>query len=137
MYKDQPAGLFRFGYVEDLENIDNKNLYEYYQKLLKECKIDIFISGKIDNNEILKMIEENENIKKLNSRKANYIVNDITSKEFEEEKKIEEKMDVVQGKLVIGCDILFDENDIKDKNLRYQAMIYNSLLRRKCKFKII
>ena len=128
MYKNQPAGLYRFGYVEDLENIDSKGLYEYYLKLLKECKIDIFVSGKIENEEILKIIEENENVKKLDARKANYVVNKITSKDYKDEKTIEEKMDVVQGKLVIGCDILFDENDIKDKNLRYQAMIYNSLL---------
>ena len=58
-------------------------------------------------------------------------------KEEVEERTIEEKMDVVQGKVVIGCDILFNEEDLKDKNLKYQAMMYNNLLRRKCKFKII
>lgn len=128
MYKDKPAGLYRFGYVEDLEKINNSNLYEYYLELLKNCKIDIFISGKINSAESFKIIEENENIKNLKPRKAQYIINDIMPKSEEEEKTIEEKMDVVQGKLVIGCDILLNENDIKDKKIRYQAMLYNSLL---------
>ena len=48
MYKDEPAGLFNYGYIEDLEKINSKTLYEYYQNLLKECKIDIFVSGKVD-----------------------------------------------------------------------------------------
>ena len=29
MYKDKPFGLYKFGYIEDLDKIDGKNLYEY------------------------------------------------------------------------------------------------------------
>ena len=134
MYKNEPAGLYRFGYEEDLEKINSQNLYEYYTKLLNECKIDIFVSGKVDSNECIKEIKSNENIKKLNPRDAIYVINDINEKQDVEEKLIEEKMDVVQGKLVIGCDILFNKKDLEDKNLRYQAMLYNSLLGRKCNF---
>ena len=68
MYKGEPAGLYRYGYTEDLERINSKNLYEYYVSLIKQCKIDIFISGKITNDESLKIINENESIKDLNER---------------------------------------------------------------------
>ncbi len=30
MYKNKPFGLYKFGYVEDLKDINEKNLYEYY-----------------------------------------------------------------------------------------------------------
>ena len=50
MYKDKPYGLYKFGYVEDLEKIDEKNLYEYYKTLIQSCKIDIFVSGLVDDN---------------------------------------------------------------------------------------
>ena len=30
MYKDKPFGLYKFGYIEDLESINSKNLYQYY-----------------------------------------------------------------------------------------------------------
>ena len=128
MYKDEPAGLFRFGYIEDLEKINNQNLYDYYQKLLNECKIDIFVSGKIENEKVTQMINENEAIQNLQPRVAKYVINSITAKQEVQERTIEEKLDVSQGKIVIGCDILFDEEDLKDENLRYQAMLYNSLL---------
>ena len=128
MYKGEPAGLFRYGYVEDLDKINNKNLYEYYQKLIKECKIDIFISGNLDNVDYKKLITDCKEIGKLNERKANFIVNGMEIKEKKEENKITESMEVSQGKLVIGLDIMFNEEDLKDGNLKYQAMVYNSLL---------
>lgn len=128
MYKNAPFGLYRYGYIEDLDKINSENLYEYYKTLLGECKIDIFISGKIDENELNNIINQNEELQKLEPRDAKYIINDIEIKSKVEENSLEEKMDVVQGKIVIGCDILFNEEDLKDKNLKCEAMVYNSLL---------
>lgn len=128
MYKGEPAGLYRYGYTEDLERINSKNLYEYYVSLMKQCKIDIFISGKITNDESLKIINENESIKDLNERDAKYIINNIEEKQKQDEKIIEEKKDVSQGKIVIGCDICFNKEDLKDGNLKYEVLMYNYLL---------
>ena len=129
MYNEEPAGLYRYGYTEDLEKINADNLYEYYQRLLNDCKIDIFVSGKINNDDCIRIIKENENINDLMERQANFVVNNIQVKQEPEEKKIEEQQDVAQGKIVIGCDILFTEDDLKDKNLKYEALLYNALLR--------
>lgn len=128
MYKGKPTGLFNFGYAEDLEKIDGQNLYEYYQKLIKQCKIDIFISGKIDKEECKKIVSENENVNKLQERNAIYMLGKTEEKQEVEEKTVVENKDVTQGKVVIGLDILFNGDDIKDNNLRYKAMIYNSIL---------
>ena len=128
MYKGEPAGLYRYGYVEDLDKINSKNLYEYYKSLISECKIDIFVSGKITNDDTLSILNENETIKKLKERDAKYIINNIEEKQKQEEKKIEEIQDVAQGKIVIGCDICFNKEDLKDSNLKYEALVYNNLL---------
>ena len=71
MYKDKPYGLYKYGYIEDLKNINAKDLYEYYLQLIKNAKIDIFVSGDLDN-EILNSIKENEIIKNLNERDPKY-----------------------------------------------------------------
>ena len=42
MFKDQAYGLYKYGYVEDLEKITPQSLYEYYKKLINNCKIKIF-----------------------------------------------------------------------------------------------
>ena len=128
MYKDEPTGLFRYGYIEDLENINNKNLYEYYKKLIDECKIDIFISGNLENIDYKKMINDAIENKNIKEREPIFILKQIEAKKEKEEKTVTESMDVQQGKLVIGLDILFNEEDIKDTNIRFQAKIYNSIL---------
>ena len=128
MYKDDPAALYKYGYVEDIEKINSENLYNHYKELIDNCKIDIFISGKNELEKSIKMLSEDENIKKLKPRKPDYIINDIMVKEEPKEQTVEEKQNVNQGKIVIGCDILFNEEDLKDENLRYEALLYNNLL---------
>ena len=128
MYKDNPAALYKYGYTEDMNNINADNLYNYYMELIDNCKIDIFISGKNELDNTLKMLSEDENIQKLKPRKPNYIINDIKVKEETKEQSVEEKQSVNQGKIVIGCDILFNEEDLKDENLKYEALVYNGLL---------
>ncbi len=128
MYKGDPAGLYRFGYTEDLEKINSENLFNYYKNLIDKCKIDIFISGKISEDETLKIVQESQYIQDLQARDANYIVNNIEKKPEVEERLVEEKKDVTQGKLVIGCDIRFDDENLKNKNLKYIALVYNNLL---------
>ena len=123
MYKNKPYGLYKYGYIEDLENINEENLFNYYNELVKKCKIDIFISGKVDKETIDK-VKNNEFIKKLNERQPEYIKNgDSEKKETVETKVIEESMDVMQGKLVLGLDIL----NISEEE-KYAVSIYNIIL---------
>ena len=123
MYKNQPFGLYKFGYVEDLENINPKNLYEYYQKLISTCKIDIFVSGMI-NEKINEVVLQNENIQNLKEREANYVLPNEVNKELaQKENVVTESMEVTQGKLVLGLDVC-----LKEKEQRYCALIYNTIL---------
>lgn len=122
MYKDEPFGLYKYGYEEDLEKINEKNLYDYYINLINQCKIDIFISGILDNK-IQDIINDNENIIKLKERNPEYVIPDMKAKKSEQENVVQESMEVTQGKLIIGLDL-----DIDNEDLKYDAMIYNSLL---------
>lgn len=122
MYKEQPFGLYKFGYVEDLQKLNAKNLYQAYQQLIEHCKIDIFVSGILDK-EIEKDIMQNENIQKLQARKPEYQIPHMCLKKAEEEKVITESMDVAQGKLVLGLDLAIEKEE-----LRYHVMLYNSIL---------
>lgn len=129
MYKNEPAGLYRFGYVEDMEKINPKNLYEYFLNLLKQCKIDIFVSGDLNNVDLIEIINNNENIKKLEPRDPIYVINKPEKRvQIEKEKYVEEKLDVTQGKLVIGYDVILDEEELKCENLKYIGMVYNAIL---------
>lgn len=129
MYKDKPEGLYKYGYTEDLEEINAKNLYSYYNQLINSCKIDIFISGKLDGIEVEKLVQENENISKLQERRPLFIVNKPEQKNVVKEKNtVEEKLDVTQGKLVIGYDVIANKDELENKKFRYVGMLYNAIL---------
>lgn len=124
MYKDKPYGLYIYGYEEDLDKITNKELYNEYLKLLKNCKIDILLSGDFEDEEKIDNLIK-ENIEKLELKDRNvasfYIRNAL--KERTEEKVVNEKMDVSQGKLVIGLDV----TDAK-KEEKPIISVYNTIL---------
>lgn len=122
MYIDKPYGLYKYGYVEELEKINAKNLYEHYKKMISECKIDIFISGEIDEGS-KQIAMENENIKNINERKPIYNKKSKKADNIEQERVIEEKMEVSQGKLVLGLEV-----GKNDKDSKYSALIYNAIL---------
>ena len=122
MYKEKPYGLYKYGYIEDLEKINAQNLYEYYKEIIEKAKIDIFFSGDINAKEIEQEVEENCKIKELVGRDAKIIVNK-EEKQKQEIKNKEDKMDVTQGKLVIGLDVNYTGEDVK-----FPISIYNVIL---------
>jgi len=125
MYKDQPFGLYKYGDVEDLEKINEENLYETYKKLIDEAKIDIFISGDFSNSDFVEKIKGNSKIKELKEREDKHIINTEETEKKEEvnSKEISESKDITQGKLVIGLDVNFNEKDAK-----YPICLYNVIL---------
>jgi predicted Zn-dependent peptidase len=125
IFKGEPYGLYKYGYVEDLEKITPQNLYEYYKELIKNCKIDIYYSGIFDNDNTEKIIEKRLQENNIESRNAEYVINNemTEKKQKSETKTVEESMDVTQGKLVLGLQI--DDNN---KNSRFAASVYNAIL---------
>jgi len=126
MYNDNGFGLYKYGYLEDLECINSENLTQYYNNLIQNSKIDIFVSGDYDENYIKEVIFNNENIKKLNPREENYVLNNESTEsktKVENVQEITESMDVTQGKLVIGIDVM-----AKCEELQYKTLLYNILL---------
>lgn len=118
LMEDDPYGSFVYGDIEHLEKIDNKNLYEYYQKLLKECKIDIFVDGfdanAIELPEIMKQHGDPE-FKQLSDEVKNKLLNEVS-----EPKRVTDILDVTQGKIDIGLRVSSDD--------KYAILVYNQIL---------
>lgn len=109
MFADESYSLYKYGSVDDLANINEINLYAYYKELLKDCKIDLYITGNnIDNIKVPEIPSKNlpqiPNVH-IAPSKPN-VVNEI--------------QDVTQGKLIIGL-------DVDDKN-KTEVSMYNTIL---------
>ena len=122
MYKNTKYSLYKYGYVQDLEKIDEKNLYKAYKKIIEECTVDIYISGILDEK-IIKYVEENSNLKNINNRKSKIKKYEIEKETEKQENIIFENLDVNQGKLVMGLKV-----PIQEEEKQYDTIIYNSIL---------
>lgn len=124
MYKNQPYGLYKFGYAEDLDKITAEDLYAYYKKLIKTAKIDIFVSGNF-NESTISDIENCESMKNITETTGEYNVNKVNEvkSEIKEPNIVNESMQVTQGKLLLGLDVL--ENS---KESKYWTSVYNVIL---------
>lgn len=122
MYKNKPYGLYKYGYVEDLSNINSQNLYETYIETIKNAKIDIFVSGKIENEDVKNIFLQNEQINKLDNRQIDFI-KDNKIQEMQTPDEITEELDITQAKLVMG--LTMKEESLEDK---YLAIVYNTIL---------
>lgn len=116
MFDGEPYGMFEAGYIEDLDGIDEKNLYDFYKKVLSGGKIDIFISGTVDES----VTEDIKEIlaKEFKPREAKYIQTKTAELSGAKSKHITEEADTVQSKLCIGmrCGISVLDSD-------YTAMV--------------
>lgn len=120
MDKNAPYSYNGYGYLEDLEKIDEKNLYEYYKDFIKTASVDIYVIGNFDEKEMIRIIKEKLNFKTLKKEKTNiYVKNNINK-----EKTIIEKDKFNQSKLAIGCKL----KDLTDFERKYVINMYNMIL---------
>ena len=121
MCQDEPYGISKSGYIEDLDSITSSSLYEHYKNTVLKSPVDIFINGDVDINyvtekikEIFESIEVTENIPAPSDVK----------KSVAEVKNVTEEQQIVQGKLSIG----FRTNVFATDDEYPALMMYNSIL---------
>ena len=119
--ESSPSSFSVNGYLEDLDLITPEDLYNYYQKSMKNSICDIFVIGDMEMNKIVKIIKKYfknpPNPKKPIKLFAN---NKATSKP----KIVMEQDDFKQSNLVIGFNI--DRLSKREKNIVFP--LYNVIL---------
>ncbi len=100
MFEGDPYGIIAHGYVEDLDSIDEKNLYEYYKEVINTAGVDIFVSGSVDREAVKALICD-----KFSFTDRKVVCCETKLAEFEENievKNVVEEMPVSQSKLAMG-----------------------------------
>ncbi len=99
--KKSPVSYRMSGYIEDLENIDEKNLYEAYKKMIDNDYVDIYVVGDYDDKEMMALIKKNFKITKIKKRKEAYFL--PYKKPRGRRLTSNEKIENTQSKLAIIC----------------------------------
>lgn len=107
MCKNERYGIYPLGYVEDLEDIDESNLYQHYQDIIKTSPIEIFYVGHIDEK-IIEYLKKSQDILRdeIISIPEDVLVDSVQTKNI-----VIDELDVNQGKLVIGYRAGIHHND--------------------------
>ena len=100
MFRGDPYGIFDYGYVEDLDKINEKNLYEYYLDVINNSRADIFFSGPMDEEAALGVIKS-EIGSRLAPRDAEY-AKTFAAKERGGVLRVTEPVQASQSKLCMG-----------------------------------
>lgn len=98
MCKDERFALHVNGMKENVDSITSKELYEYYQNVISEDQMDLYVIGDVDVEQVenfcdrLFSLPERETVE----------VDSSEVKRKEKENVVKEKQDVKQGKLNMG-----------------------------------
>ena len=100
MCNTEPFGVFKYGSIEELEQITPEDLYAYYQQIMAENPLDIYIVGEVDPEDTFELVEDafartNGKLRReMPPDQVNYVPADV--------RYHEEKLSVNQGKLTLG-----------------------------------
>lgn len=120
MCPDELYGIYKYGSVEELERVENEELYGYYQHLLHNNPMHIFVIGDVDEQDVLQKMEKA--IFELPSRESGFQPIVANKKCIKPQKIIEEEK-IRQGKLSIGY-----RANINRKSADYPALqVFNGV----------
>ena len=122
MCSGEPYGLYKFGYVEDLDKIDAKNLYEQYKKILATAEIHIYLSGLFNKDDIVEKLKNRFSV--IERKYENKNIDTYIAENKYENREVTERQDVTQGKLVLGYRV----NDIDISKDLQKVILYATIL---------
>lgn len=99
MYKDQPYAIPKYGYKEKVNDITCKKLYEEYQNLLKQSRVEVFFVGSDDEQVVKNQVSTYFN--SIN-RQPIRLPGTCGGNLIQQPKEIVDSMDITQSKLVMG-----------------------------------
>lgn len=99
MCQDEPFGTYRYGRSEDLADIDPRNLYEQYRALIHGSVVHIIVVGAVDPDEVRGLFATKFKVPRGGLER----VAPSTQVGPKEPRTVIERMDVLQGVLVLGC----------------------------------
>ncbi len=121
-FEDSPYGISPYGFKEDIDSITPESLYEYYKKVIKECKMDFFLSGAFDIENAKEVLSAKFS-DVLSPRTPSPLSTEIAKRNDGEIKRVIDKMDVTQSKL---CITMFTNTDPFSPEY-YASLVFNCI----------
>lgn len=121
MCEDSASSININGYLSDLNDINNSNIFDYYKSMLMHDYVDIYIIGDIDMDNVVDIIKNNFKLNVLKNHNVSY---EVVNKQVKKERIVYDSIDCSQENICIGLNI----RDINRFEKNYVSNIYNMIL---------
>lgn len=98
MCKEEAFGIFADGYIEDLKQIDEITLFEYYQNMIAHIPAEIFLTGEKAQKEAMLDFAKRMPFQKDTLFKADK----KEKRSFQKVQEIKETLHIAQSRIVLG-----------------------------------
>ncbi len=115
MCDDEKYSIYEYGSIEELEKIDEKELYKYFKDIIATSPIDIFIVGDVEENEVKDLFSQSL---KFNRGEIISIPREEINKTITAVKEAEDNFNINQGKVTLGY----------RTNIPYESELYESAI---------
>ena len=119
---DMPYAYNSYGYIEDLDKISDDDIVNYYNSVIKDDIVDVYVVGDVDNAWVKNLFREYFKITTFHKQDI-----DVITKELPLTRKVNtfsEKDDVNQTQLTI----LYGTHGLTDKERKYVMPVFAEML---------
>ena len=119
---DMPYAYNGYGYLDDLNKITESDIKEYYDSIIKNDIVDVYVVGDVSEAEIKNIFREYFKISTYHKQEINLIAPELTNTK----KLLEynEKDDVNQTQLTILCNL----KGLTDRDRKYLMPVFTEML---------
>lgn len=100
---EEPFSYNLKGYMEDLNKINQTNLYDFYKEFIKNNNIDVFVLGDIDFDYVEKVFIDKLKVPSVLEKETMFTID--AKKHREQRKEVIESDNTNQAKLAIACSL--------------------------------
>ena len=119
---DMPYSYNNYGYLDDLNTITIDEISKYYNSVIADDLIDVFVVGNVDSNEIKRIFKDYFKVSTFHKNELSVLVPELSkSKKI---KELKESDKVNQTQLAILCNL----SGITDYERKYVLPVYGELL---------
>ena len=119
---DMPYAYNSYGYIDDLEKITDDDISKYYESVIKDDIVDVYVVGDVDNVWVKNIFREYFKVTTFHKQDTNVVVGELPS--VRKISEYSEKDDVNQTQLTLLCSL----HGLTDKERKYVMPVYAEML---------
>ena len=119
---DMPYSYNSYGNIDDLEKITISDIKEYYDSVIKNDIVDVYVVGNVEAEEIKNIFRENFKLKTFHKQDVSIITDELT--DIRKLKEYRENSDVNQTQLAL----LYACHNLSDRERKYVLPVFGEML---------